>query len=92
MCFQEHMYVMQRKEKTAVENALWTIAVPRQQELAGNIPYEHAMTAEELLQELVCQRLECVSWNRTRGARQLGSNQRRAAAGIEPGMRAPKPE
>ena len=35
----------------------WQLDVPRQEDLSG-IPYEVAMSAEELLQELLCQRLE----------------------------------
>jgi len=53
---QEHEHVMQKQ--AAAESTWWRIAVPRQEELSGLIPYKYAMSAEELLKELICQRLE----------------------------------
>ena len=52
----EHLVVMHKQE--SAENTWWRITVPRQEELTRLIPYKHAMSAEELLQELLCQRLE----------------------------------
>ena len=37
---------------------MWTVAVPNQRELSGLVPYQKAMSVEELLQELVCVRLD----------------------------------
>ena len=31
----------------------WDMPVPKQSEIAGQVPYEHSMSAEELLQELL---------------------------------------
>ena len=45
-------------KQESAENTWWRITVPRQEELTRLIPYKHAMSAEELLQELLCQRLE----------------------------------
>ncbi len=57
----EHMRVMNTHLPTGPTNDhmrhFWQLDVPRQEELSG-IPYEFAMSAEELLQELLCQRLE----------------------------------
>lgn len=44
--------------KTAAQFGTWSLAVPMQEEVASGIPYERAMTADELLQELLCQRFE----------------------------------
>ena len=44
------------RRQQAAESSWWSIAVPKQQEV--DVPYELAMSAEELLQELVSQRLE----------------------------------
>ena len=51
----EHIAVMQTHQ--SAESSWWRLDVPRQEELSG-IPYSLAMSAEELLQELLCQRLE----------------------------------
>ena len=45
------------KTQQSQESSWWRLDVPRQEELSG-IPYQRAMSAEELLQELLCQRLE----------------------------------
>ena len=63
----EHMQVMQTHQSTSAmasaashsQSSWWRLSVPRQEELSS-IPYTHAMSAEELLQELLCQRLEQV--------------------------------
>ena len=49
---------MMQTQRSA-ETSWWQLEVPRQEVLSG-IPYADAMSPEELLQELLCQRLEQV--------------------------------
>ena len=51
-------YSMMQTQRSA-ETSWWQLEVPRQEVLSG-IPYAYAMSPEELLQELLCQRLEQV--------------------------------
>lgn len=44
--------------KTSEQFGTWSLAVPMQEEVASGIPYARAMSADELLQELLCQRFE----------------------------------
>ena len=40
------------------EISMWTVAVPKQREISPLTPYDKAMSVQELLEELVCVRLD----------------------------------
>eukprot|EP00908_Phaeocystis_cordata_P025860 Transcript_8337.p1 GENE.Transcript_8337~~Transcript_8337.p1 ORF type:complete len:628 (+),score=288.23 Transcript_8337:230-1885(+) len=47
-----------RMQHAKDEISMWTVAVPKQRELSGLVPYDKAMSVQELLEELVCVRLD----------------------------------
>jgi len=57
-CTAEQLQLMRKQQAAAAGGGLWNVAVPAQGEVEGTIPYKTVMSAEEILHEMVCQRLE----------------------------------